>query len=81
MMLLTVTSPNQLVERSKTCDLKTRACGFDSRAGQPNSWITNFFRMRKPRSRVTILCTEHVKKPGGALGSFVLYPYTIPPNN
>ena len=46
MMLLTVTSLHQLVERSKTCDSKTQACGFDSRAGQPNSWITIVFRMR-----------------------------------
>ena len=28
-----------------------------------------------------MLYTKHVKEPGGALGSFVLYPYTIPRNN
>ena len=35
----------------------------------------------KPRSRVTVLHTEHVKEPGGALISFVLYPCSIPRNN
>ena len=35
----------------------------------------------KPRSRVTVLYTEHVKEPGGILSSFVLYPCTIPRNN
>ena len=35
MMSLTVTSPHTSVGRA--LDLKTRACGFDSRAGQPNS--------------------------------------------
>ena len=79
MTSLTVTSPHRSVGR--VLDLKTRACGFDSRAGLLNNWITNVFRMRKPRSRVTMVYTKHVKEPDGALGSFVLYPYTIPRNN
>ena len=30
---------------------------------------------------MTVLYTEHVIDPGGALSSFVLYPCTIPRNN
>ena len=35
----------------------------------------------KPKSRVTVLYAEHVKEPGGAHSSFVLYPCTFPRNN
>ena len=35
----------------------------------------------KTWSRVTVLFTEHVNEPGGALSSFVVYPCTISRNN
>ena len=53
-------------------------CGFESPAGQLKLLIV--FRMR-PRSGVTVLYAEHVKRPGGILSSFVRYPCTIPRNN
>ena len=43
----------------RALDLKTRGCGFDSGAGQPNNY--QFGRDFQPRSRVTVLYTEHVK--------------------
>ena len=58
-------------------DLKTRGCGFDSRAGQPNNYLLSFRLDFKPRSRVTVLYAENIKEPGGALSSFVLYPCTV----
>ena len=53
-------------------DLKTLGCGFDSRAGSPNKYLIVFGWDFKPRSRVTVPYTEHVKELGGALCSFVL---------
>ena len=51
------TSPHSSVVRA--LDLKTRGCGFDSRADQPA--ITNCLPDEtEPRSRVTALYTEHV---------------------
>ena len=59
------TSPLSSVVRA--LDLKTRGCGFYSWAGQPNNYQLPFGCDFKPRSRVTVLYTEHIKEPGGAL--------------
>ena len=72
-------SPHSSVVRALY--LKTRGCGFDFRAGHPNNDLLSFGWDFKPRSHVTVLDTEHVKEPGGALSRFVLYPCTIPCNN
>ena len=48
------------------------------------TWLVKliiFLKRLKPRSRVTVLYTEHVKEPGGAHRSFVLYPWTITHRN
>ena len=61
--------------------LKTQGCGFDSWAGQPNNYESSFRWDFKPRSHLMVLYTEHIKKPGGTLNSFILYPCTIPHDN
>ena len=58
----------------------TTGCGFESPAGQLEI-AKSFGWDLRPKSRVTALYPEHVKKPGGIVNGFVLYPSTIPHNN
>ena len=73
--------PARIAQLVRVLDLKTHGCGFDSPASQSNNYLLSFRSDCKPRSFVMVLYTEHIKEPGGALGSFVLYPCTIPCNN
>ena len=73
--------PARIAQLVRALDLKTRGCGFDSRAGQPNNYKLSFGWDFKPRSHAAVLYTEHVKELGGDLSSLVLYPCTIPSNN
>ena len=75
---MVITSPHGSFAR--TLDLKTRGCGFDSQAGQPNNYLLSDVTLNLGFC-VTLLYTEHVKEPEGALSSFVLYPCAIPRNN
>ena len=73
------TSPHSSFGR--VLNFKTGGCGFNSLACQPKSYSSSFGWDFKQRSHVTLLYSEHVKEPGGALSTFILYPCTLPSNN
>ena len=74
--------PNPHNAVGRALDLKTRGCGFDSRAGQPKLIII-FSKDETPGSRLTVLCIHKAcnKETWGVLSNFVLCCCTTPCSN